>query len=138
MGKLGHEFSSMDDLEEEVDLGDGVTKRHTYINDNLTKEQKEKVRELSREFVCCFAWDYTKILRLSRDLVEHWLPIKQGFRPYKQMARNFNAEIVGKVKAEVDKLLQAKFIRSCRYAEWVSNITCGKEKYMENQDMRRL
>jgi hypothetical protein len=70
--------------------------------------------------------------------VEHRFSIKQGFRPYKQMARNFNAEIVGKVKAEVDKLLQAKFIRSCRYAEWVSNITCGKEKYMENQDMRRL
>jgi len=27
---------------------------------------------------------------LSRDLVEHRLPIKAGFRPYKQPSRRFN------------------------------------------------
>jgi hypothetical protein len=58
----------MDDLEE-VDLGDGVIKQPTYINDNLTKEQKEKVHELLRDFVCCFAWDYTEMPGLSRDLM---------------------------------------------------------------------
>jgi hypothetical protein len=42
---------------------------------------------------------------LSRDLVEHQLPIKAGFRPYKQVAQNFKPEIVGRVKEEVEKLL---------------------------------
>jgi hypothetical protein len=51
------------------------------------------------------------------------------------MARNFNPEIVVKVKEKVDQLLQAKLICPCRYAEWVSNITNGKEKHMENQNM---
>jgi hypothetical protein len=67
--------------------------------------------------------------------MEHRFSIKQGFRPYKQMARNFNPEIVVKVKEKVDQLLQAKLICPCRYAEWVSNITNGKEKHMENQNM---
>jgi hypothetical protein len=59
---------------------------------------------------------------LSRELVEHRLPIKDGFRPYKQGAQNFKPEIIGRVKEVVDRLLQTGFIQPCRYADWVSNI----------------
>jgi hypothetical protein len=55
--------------------------------------------------------------RLSRELVEHWLPIKASFRPYKQGAQNFKPEIIERVKEEVDQLLQAMFIQSCRYTD---------------------
>jgi hypothetical protein len=65
---------------------------------------------------------------LRKDLMEHRLPIKQGFRPYKQPMRNFNPETVGKIKEEVDRLLQVGFIRPCRYAEWVSNVTPVEKK----------
>jgi hypothetical protein len=58
---------------------------------------------------------------LSRELVEHRLPIEADFTPYKQGARNFKPEIIRRVK-EVDQLLQAGFIQPCRYADWVSNI----------------
>jgi hypothetical protein len=47
---------------------------------------------------------------LNREFVKHRLLIKAGFRPYKQGARNFKPEIVGRVKEEVDQLLQAGFI----------------------------
>jgi hypothetical protein len=59
---------------------------------------------------------------LSRELVEHRLPIKTSFRPYKQHARRFNLIIHDRVKEEVKRVLDAGFIRPCRYAEWVSNI----------------
>jgi hypothetical protein len=59
---------------------------------------------------------------LSRELVEHRLPIKTSFRPYKQPARRFNLIIHDRVKEEVKRVLDAGFIRPCRYAEWVSNI----------------
>jgi hypothetical protein len=72
--------------------------------------------------MCYFAWDYTEMPRLGRELVEHRLPIKTGFRPYKQGARNFKPEIIERVKEEVDRLLQARFIQPCLYADWVSNI----------------
>jgi hypothetical protein len=38
------------------------------------------------------------------------------------VSRNFEPKIVGRVKEEVDRLLQAGFIQPCRYADWVSNI----------------
>jgi hypothetical protein len=59
---------------------------------------------------------------LRRELVEHRLPIKAGFRPYKQGAQNFNPVIIERVKEEVDWLLQVGFIQPCRYIDWVPNI----------------
>jgi hypothetical protein len=75
-----------------------------------------------------FAWDYTDMPGLSRELIEHWLPIKADFRPYKRGAQNFKLEIVGRVKEEVDRLLQARFIQPCRYVDWVSNIVMVEKK----------
>jgi hypothetical protein len=129
-GKLGRGFSSMDDLEE-VDIGDEVICRPTYISAHLTLEQKKEMCQLLKGYTCCFAWDYTKMLELSRELVEHRLPIKAGFRPYKQAPRNFKPEIISRVKEEVDCLLQARFIQPCRYAEWVSNIVLMEKKNTE-------
>jgi hypothetical protein len=65
---------------------------------------------------------------LSRELVEHRLPIKACFRPYKQGAWNFKPEIIRRVKEEVDRLLQAWFIQPCCYADWVSNIVPVEKK----------
>jgi hypothetical protein len=65
---------------------------------------------------------------LSRELVEHRLPIKSSFRPYKQPARRFNPSIHDRVKEEVGRLLDAGFIQPCRYAERVSNIVPKEKK----------
>jgi hypothetical protein len=85
-GKLGHGFSTADDLEE-VDIGDGTVPRPKYISANLSDAHKDQVCHLTREFSDCFAQNYTEMLRLGRDLVEHKLPIKNGFRPFRQPAR---------------------------------------------------
>ena len=102
MDKLGHGFSSANPLEE-IDIGDGSTPRPTFINANLKADQKSKVIVLLNEFVDCFAWNYTEMPGLDRDLVEHRLPIKSGFRPYKQPRRNFNPNMYDRIKEEVDR-----------------------------------
>ena len=33
-----------------------------------------------------------------------------------------NPKILPDIKAEITKLIEAKFIRQCRYAEWISNV----------------
>ena len=65
---------------------------------------------------------------LSRDLVEHRLLIKAGFRPYKQPSRRFNPVMYDRIKEEINHLLDAGFIRSCHYAEWISNIVPVEKK----------
>jgi hypothetical protein len=68
---------------DEVDIGDGKIQRPTFINANLSVEEKGKILELLRGSVDCFAWNYMEMPGLGRDLVEHRLPIKSGFHPYK-------------------------------------------------------
>ena len=65
---------------------------------------------------------------LNRDLIEHRLPIKAGFRPYKQPSRRFNPIMYDRIKEEINRLPDAGFIRSCRYAEWISNIVPVEKK----------
>jgi hypothetical protein len=127
LGKLGRGFSFMDNLEK-LDIGDGVILRLTYVSARLNTSKKQKIIELLKAYTCCFAWDYIKMPGLSRELVEHRLPIKAGSRPYKQGAQNFKPEIVGRVKEEVDWLLHARFRQPCRYADWVSNVIPVEKK----------
>jgi len=59
---------------------------------------------------------------LDRSIVEHRLPIKSGFRPHQHPARRCNPNILPGIKAEITKLIEAKFIRQCRYVEWIFNV----------------
>jgi hypothetical protein len=113
---------------EEMDIGDGTVPRPMYVNTNLSREQKDKVRLLAHQFIDIFAWEYTKMPSLGRDLVEHRLPIKEGFKPFKQPPRNYNPAMYDRIKEEVNRLLEADFIRPCRYVEWVSNIVLVEKK----------
>ena len=127
MDKLGQGFASADPLEK-VNIGDGSVPMPTFVNANLSAEYKADLIKLLKEYVDCFAWSYSEMPGLSHDLVEHWLPIKAGFRPYKQLARRFNPAMNDRIKEEINRLLEAEFIRSCRYAEWISNIVPVEKK----------
>jgi hypothetical protein len=65
---------------------------------------------------------------VSRELVVHQLPIKSGFRPFKQRLRSFRHDLLPKIKDEIHRLLEANFIRPCIYAKWVSNIVSMEKK----------
>jgi hypothetical protein len=127
LDKLGPGFMSADPLEE-IDIGDGVIHRMTFVNNNLNVDYKNNLVELLREYVDCFSWNCQEMLGLNHDLIEHWLPIKAGFRPFKQQARCYNPLMYDQIKEEVDQLLKANFIRPCRYAEWISNIVPVEKK----------
>jgi len=125
--KFGQCFTSADPLEK-VDIGDGSISRPTFVNANLSVEYKADSIKLLKEYVDFFAWEYSEMPGLSRDLVEQWLPIKAGFKPNKQPAMLFNPIIYDRIKEEINHLLYAGFIRFCCYAEWISNIVPVEKK----------
>jgi len=120
-GKLGEGFTSADDLVE-VDIGSGDKPRPTFISAKLNSECKQQLTDFLKEYKDCFAWDYTEMPGLDRSIVEHRFPIKSGFRPHQQPARRCNPNILHDIKAEITKLIEDKFIRQCRYAEWIFNV----------------
>jgi hypothetical protein len=132
-GKLGRGFMSVHKLEE-VDIGSGDKPRPTFISANLQPDFRKELIKLLKKYKDCFAWDYSEMPGLDRSIVEHWLPIKSGFKPYKQPPRKiYKDEVLADVKKEVERLLDANFVRPCIYAEWISNIV---PVYKKNGKMR--
>jgi hypothetical protein len=132
-GKLGRGFMSADKLEE-IDIGDGDKPRPTFISANLEPGFRDRLIRLLKEYKDCFAWDYSEMPGLDHSIVEHRLPIKHGFRPYKQPPRKiYKDEVLADVKKEIERLLDANFIRPCKYAEGISNIV---PVYKKNGKMR--
>jgi len=64
LDKLGQGFTLADPLEQ-VDIGDGSVPRPTFINQNLEADYKVELIALLKEYVDCFAWDYTEMPGLS-------------------------------------------------------------------------
>ena len=79
----GYGFTSADDLEE-VDIGPGDKPRPTFISKKLDPSLREPMIALLKEYQNCFAWDYTEMPGLDRSIVEHRLPLKNGFWPFQQ------------------------------------------------------
>jgi hypothetical protein len=83
---LGFEKNSLNESQkmqaqdplEEIDLGDGITKRPTYISTKVGSEMRAKLVEVLTEYRDCFTCDYDEMSGLNRSMVEHRLPIQSG------------------------------------------------------------
>ena len=111
-GKIGKGFMSADELEA-VDIGEGDKPRLTYVSAKLDPKYKQELVSLLPEYKDCFAWEYYEMPGLDRKLVEHCLPIKPGYKPFKQAPRRIKPEVMADVKVETTWLYEAKFIRQC-------------------------
>ena len=70
-----------------------------------------------KEFKDWFTWEYEEMLGLSRELVEHRLPLKSQLWLVKQVSRRFTPKVISKIKEEIERLLKAKFIWTARYVD---------------------
>jgi hypothetical protein len=114
---------------EEIDIGDGDKPRPTFISTNLDSNFREELIKLLKEYKDCFAWDYSEMPGLDHSIVEHRVPIKLGYKPYKQPPRKiYKDEVLADVKKRVERSIEANFIPPCRYAEWISNIVLVYKK----------
>ncbi|VVA36942.1 PREDICTED: LOW QUALITY PROTEIN, partial [Prunus dulcis] len=107
---------------QEINLGTEEDPRPTFISTLLKEPLKSELMALLQEFRDCFAWHYHEMPGLDRQLVEHKLPIKDGYLPVKQARRRMSMDTELKVKEEIERLLKAGFIRPAIYADWLANI----------------
>ncbi|GKV35499.1 hypothetical protein SLEP1_g43756 [Rubroshorea leprosula] len=110
---------------EEADQGDEITLEELDLApaklDDLKAEVQDQLEEINLGSES-EPKDYSEMPGLDRKLVEHKLPIAEGFRPYKQPPRHMSADVTLKVKKEIERLVKVGFIRTCRYADWLSNV----------------
>jgi hypothetical protein len=126
-----------------VDIDPGDKPGPTFISKKLSPCLRKPMIALLKEYADCFTWDFTEMPGLDRSIVKHRLPLKKGFWPFQQRARQMKAEVLVEVKKEVEKMLEAGFIRPCRYAEWISSVVPVQKKdgrwrvYVDFRDLNR-
>jgi hypothetical protein len=66
-------------------------------------------------------WQISDMLGISREVIEHKLGIDPAFKPINQKERRYILERRKTIRLEVNKLLEAKFIRQVDYPSWLAN-----------------
>jgi hypothetical protein len=68
-----------------------------------------------------FAYQISDMLGIPREVIEHKLHIDPVFKPIKQKERRYTPERREAIWLEVNKLLEAGFIRPVDYPSWLTN-----------------
>jgi hypothetical protein len=75
-----------------------------------------------------FAWVTSDLVGVNKVVIEHRLQVSANAKPKKQKFRKMVDEKIQAAKAEVQRLLDAGFIREVTYPEWLSNVVMVKKK----------
>lgn len=105
-----------------VNLGTEEDKKEIKIGALLDATVKERVIELLREYADIFAWSYKDMPGIDAEVVEHRLPLKPECPPVKQKLRRSHPEMALKIKEEVRKQIDAGFLITSEYPQWLANI----------------
>ncbi|KAI5427282.1 hypothetical protein KIW84_032627 [Lathyrus oleraceus] len=105
-----------------VNLGSEDCIREVKIGALLEESVKKGLIELLREYVDVFAWSYEDMPGLDTDIVQHFLPLKPECVLVKQKLRRTHPNMAVKIKEEVQKQIDAGFLVTSTYPQWVVNI----------------
>ncbi|KAL0368064.1 UNVERIFIED_CONTAM: Transposon Ty3-G Gag-Pol polyprotein [Sesamum calycinum] len=94
----------------------------TKIGTTMRPSTKEHLIQFLKKNKEVFAWTMTDLHGISPDVITHKLSVNPSAKPVKQKKRMFGAERSQAIKEEVDKMLQAGYIRPVQYPEWLANV----------------
>ncbi|KAK8586274.1 hypothetical protein V6N13_082087 [Hibiscus sabdariffa] len=107
---------------ETLNLGTDEEKREVKIGTTLLSKTRHDLIRLLHEFQDVFAWTYQDMPGLDTDIVVHKLPTRPDCKPVQQKFRRMRTGMLLKIREEVQKQLDASFLKVAKYPEWVANI----------------
>ncbi|KAM2599740.1 hypothetical protein TB2_038112 [Malus domestica] len=119
--------ATVDDLKE-LNLGTEEEQKPIFVSALLRADEIEEYYQLLSEYKDVFAWTYKEMPGLDPVIAVHHLAVKPGTRPIKQTQRRYRSELIPQIEAEIDKLIEAGFIREVQYPKWISNIVIVLKK----------
>ena len=114
-------------MPQEVEIVPGVSSKVLKIETVLPALEKEKMISLLRATQDVVAWKYEDMLWIDRKVIQHRLNINLECKPVMQKQRIFAPERNKAITVEVEKLLDANFIREVFYPDWLANMVMVKK-----------
>ncbi|XP_022899230.1 uncharacterized protein LOC111412525 [Olea europaea var. sylvestris] len=113
--------ATVDDLKQ-LNLGTEEDPRPVFVSALLNQKEESEYISLLHEYKDVFSWSYKEMPGLNPKVAVHHLAIRHGVRPVKQPQRRFRPELIPQIETEVNKLIEAGFLREVKYPTWIANI----------------
>ena len=81
-----------------------------------------------KEYKDVFAWSYKDLKGVDPQVCQHTIPLKANAKPRKQRPYTYNETFAKKIKEEIDKILEARFVYEIEHTKWVSPIVVVPKK----------
>jgi hypothetical protein len=111
-----------------VPLDSATSKQTIIISEDLTSRDEEKLLSCLTRNKDVFAWSTLDLVGVCRSIIEHSLGIDPSVRPKKQRLRKMFDEKTEAAKAEVHRLLEARFIEPITFLIWLANVVMVQKK----------
>ncbi|XP_017224785.1 uncharacterized protein LOC108201008 [Daucus carota subsp. sativus] len=112
---------------EEVALYDEEPTKVVKVGKSLSPVIKSGLIALLREYRDVFAWTAIDMPGIPEEIALHRLNIKPGVKPVRQKKRIFSPEKQQAIGAEINKLLEAGFIKEVQFPKWIANAVLVKK-----------
>ncbi|RVX07130.1 Retrovirus-related Pol polyprotein from transposon 17.6 [Vitis vinifera] len=94
----------------------------TYISSLLTLEETRNIQDALRQSHDVFTWAHSDMKGIHPSIVSHKLNALPTARPVRQRVRRFHPDRQKIIRKEIEKLLEAGFIREVEYPDWLANV----------------
>src|SRR4051812_7877816 len=101
--------------------------RFLQIGSHLEDPLRNNLIKFLVENLDVFAWSPSDMPGIDPAIIAHRLSINPEYKPVQQKKRNLGIDRQKAAEEEVDKLLEADFIREINYPEWLANVVMVKK-----------
>jgi hypothetical protein len=95
---------------------------------DLSPEEENELLSFLAKNSDVFTWKTSDLTGVSRNIIEHKLQVKLSVKPRKQKLHKISDEKVEAAKAEVQRFLNADFIRDVQYPTRLANVVMVKKQ----------
>ena len=106
----------------------GEESKPIKIAQDLTLEEESLLLQTLTEYRDVFAWTYKDLKGVDPTICQHTIPMKLEAKPVKLRPYTYNETFANKIKANIDRLIEANFVYEIEHTEWVSPIVVVPKK----------
>jgi hypothetical protein len=111
-----------------VPLDPRVPDKAMCIGAEASQEEQVELLAFLDKNIDVFVWSTSDLVGVSRDIIDHRLQVSPSVKPKKQKLHKMLKEKVEAAKADVQRLLDAAFIREVAFPQWLVNIVMVRKK----------
>jgi ubiquitin len=105
-----------------IPLDPSVPDRTVCIGTKVSQQEQAELLAFLDKNNDVFAWSTSDLVGVSIDVIKHQPQVNPSAKPKKQKLSKMFEEKVEAAKAEVQRLLDAGFIREVAYPQWQANV----------------